>query len=260
MSETENLSYASPYMTYGDVLSRMDDYNIAILPWGSIEPHGLHLSYITDGLLASMISILSVEKTGELKQKFFILPCFNLGSQNIGQTNKKMCIHFNGETQYCVLMDIVSSLYSQGLKKLVIINGHNGNTFKTVVRDIENNYNDFKIFVCNYLDIVHSDKKEEPLNSIPFPEIDDHAGFTETSLMMHFMPEVVKLEYNKVPYEEKKHEEIKGMWSPRDWDEVSHYTCVGDPSTASAEFGKKISDYVTDVIGKSLIQIYKMGD
>lgn len=255
-----NEPYAVPYITYSDVIYNEDDYKVAILPWGSIEPHGLHLSYITDGILASSISIGSVEKTNELKCKFFILPCFNMGSQNIGQTDKKLCIHFNGKTQYLVLMDIVDSLYYQGIRKLVIINGHNGNTFKGFVRDIENRYNKFKVFVCNYLEIVQSDKEKEPLNSIPFPEIDDHAGFTETSLMKYYFPESVKSIYNAGIYENKEHTEIKGMWTPRNWDDVSYYTGVGDPSKSSKEFGEKISNYITDVICKSLIKIYELDE
>lgn len=255
--------FAGPYLMYSDILYNhtMDgDYSVCILPWGSFEPHGLHLPYMTDSLLASLVAVMATDKTEELKYKFMILPCVNMGSQNPGQTNKKFCIHYSSTTQFNVLVDIVDSLFNQGIKKLVIINGHNGNNFKVIVRDIENMYPDFKIFVCNYLDIIE-ESKEKFKSVIDFPEIDDHAGFTETSLMMAYLPFFVKEEYlHTQPMKEETTQKIRGMWTPRNWDEISTFTNVGDPSTSSAESGELLMEYVTNIISKSLIDIYKMGD
>lgn len=255
--------FAGPYLSYSDILykhTENDDYSVCVLPWGSFEPHGLHLPYMTDSLLASLVAVISVDKTEELKYKFMILPCINMGSQNIGQTNKKFCIHYNTLTQFNILVDTVECLYEQGIRKLVIINGHNGNNFKTMVRDVQNMYNDFKIFVCNYLDIIEQHKKGFS-SIINFPEVDDHAGFTETSLMMAYLPQFVKEEYlNSQPDEKETKQKIEGMWTPRDWDEISKFTNVGDPSTSSAEAGEYLMEFATHLIGKSLVEIYKMGD
>jgi len=256
----EHQAYSMEYLTYSDVLFKhSDDFQIGVLPWGSLEPHGLHLPYATDGFLADIVSRISIEKTYELKYKFFLLPPIFMGSQNIGQTDKKLCIHFNNNTQFNVLKDIVHSLDSQGVKRLVIINGHNGNNFKSIIRDIENIYKDFRIYVCNYLDIVEHDKAKEPLSLIKFPEVDDHAGFTETCLVMTFLKDFVNPEDLKLqagPYE-KETDRINEMWTPRNWDSVSQFTCVGNPSEATPEYGAIIVKHVTDVISDSLIEIYK---
>ena len=47
------------------------------------------------------------------------------------------------------------------------------------------------------------------------------------------------------------------MWTPRNWDSVSQFTCVGNPSEATPEYGAVIVKHVTDVISDSLIEIYK---
>lgn len=252
--------YTGPYLTYSDILynhKEEGDYSVCILPWGSFEPHGLHLPYLTDGLLASLVSVIAVEKTEELKYKFMILPCINMGSQNPGQTNKKYCIHYSSTTQFSILVDIVDSLYGQGIKTLVIINGHNGNDFKIIVRDIENMYPDFKIFVCDYLDIIEKNK-EHFKTIMSFPEVDDHAGFTETSLMMAYLPYFVRTEYLDKQKEDKESKERpKYMWTPRDWDDVSTFTNIGDPSTSSEEDGEFLMEFVTHAISKSLIEIYE---
>ena len=135
-----------------------------------------------------------------------ILPCVNMGSQNIGQINKKFCIHYNTVTQFNILVDTVECLREQGVKVLVIINGHNGNAFKAIVRDVENMYSDFKIFVCNYLDIIEENKQHFK-SAIDFPEVDDHAGFTETSMMMAYYPQFVRFEY----LDKQKEDQIGGV-------------------------------------------------
>ena len=55
-----------------------------------------------------------------------VLPYVTAGSQNPGQRGLDFCIHYRYETQKAILSDIVASLYAQGYRKMVIINGHGG--------------------------------------------------------------------------------------------------------------------------------------
>lgn len=74
-----------------------------------------------------------------------VLPYVTAGSQNPGQRGLDFCIHYRYETQKAILSDIVASLYAQGYRKMVIINGHGGNTFKSMIRDLSLDYPDFLI-------------------------------------------------------------------------------------------------------------------
>ena len=80
-----------------------DKWTVAVLPWGAIEPHGRHLPYLTDSILATHVAEQSVIKAQEkgneyIKNKFMILPTISMGVQNLGQTNKKYCINFSPRT------------------------------------------------------------------------------------------------------------------------------------------------------------------
>lgn len=222
---------------------------VPIVPWGSIEPHGEHLPYITDSILAGNIAIDSATKSSKT---CLLLTPVSMGSQNPGQFDKPMCIHFSQDTQKAVLSDIVASLRRHGFTRLVVINGHNGNSFKGIVRDLEFKYPDFKIYVCNYLDVV---EKMKPSDTIPFPEIDDHAGFTETSLMMHYAPTLMDLSRSASGVPDKTNYALSTMWTPREWDQYSINTRIGDASMASASYGEEIADFVTTEIARDLESI-----
>ena len=228
-----------------------------ILVWGSCEPHGEHLPYLTDSILAASIAYDSIMKT-DIIDSFLILPAISYGSQNIGQTNKKFCIHMSSNTQYMILRDMVSSLLKQDIHDLIIINGHNGNNFKSIVRDIEQEFEySFKIYVCNYLDVVDKETLRELTGKkLCYP--DDHAGFTETSLMLHYLSDAVEMDLttddeSKDFYGNAK--SYKHFWSPRNWDDNSYMTRVGFAGEATAEDGEKIAEYITDELSKELKQI-----
>lgn len=227
---------------YGDV--RELSYAYAVLPWGATEPHNYHLPYFTDCHLAFNIAIDSVEKAlRKYDVRGMVLPPIPLGSQNPGQTNQPFCLHGRYETQRLILIDIVDSLLRQGLKKLVIMNGHGGNNFKNMIRDLNVDYPDMLIACCDWFRV-------EPQKEY-FELFDDHAGEMETSVMMHYCPDIVKLEQagegriNKFNIEAFN----KGIvWIPRHWEKIAPDTGAGDPRRATAEKGRRFAEAVTDQI------------
>ncbi|MDX1314857.1 MAG: creatininase family protein [Eudoraea sp.] len=113
-----------------------NNIDLAILPWGATEPHNFHLSYGTDSLETSFITEKSAEKAVENGAAVMVLPCIPFGMQNPGQTDLPFCLHSSVETQMAILKDIVDSLNRQGIRKLLIVNGHGGNDFKPLIRDL----------------------------------------------------------------------------------------------------------------------------
>ena len=111
-------------------------YDLAILPWGAIEPHNLHLPYLTDCILSHDIAVDAALKAWErYGVRCMVMPFVSMGSQNPGQRELPFCVHSRYETQKAILTDVVSSLYTQGMRRLVIVNGHGGNSFKNMIRD-----------------------------------------------------------------------------------------------------------------------------
>jgi len=238
-----------PLTNWGEVIKQ--NYSVAILPWGAVEPHNYHLPYLTDCILSYEIASDSARQAYERGVVSMVMPPIYLGSQNVGQWNKPFCIHTRSETQKAILLDIVTSLNIQGINKLVIINGHGGNTFKSYIRDLLVLFPDFKIAVVNWWEVV---SPEGYFEETP----DDHAGELETSVMLHYKPELVNME--SAGDGAVKPVQIEALnqnigWMPRNWDQVSEDTGVGNPKKATAEKGKRFAEAVVQKISKLLVDL-----
>ena len=222
------------------------DYSMALLPWGATEPHNLHLPYLTDAILSHDIAVDAAQKAlDRYGIRSMVMPPVALGSQNPGQRELKFCVHSRYETQKAVLTDIATSLYHQGIRCLLIVNGHGGNGFKNMIRDLAVEMPDMLIASSEWFKVCPA--KEY------FDNPGDHADELETSVMMHYHPELVNLE--EAGNGEYKTFAIQSLnekvaWIPRNWGKVSKDTGVGDPRGASAEKGKKFAEAVAEKYAK----------
>ncbi len=220
---------------YGHTLNR--NYDLAILPWGATEPHNQHLPYLTDCILSHDIAVdAAVIAQEKFNINCMVMPPVTFGSQNPGQRELNFCIHARYETQKAILTDIVASLYTQGIRKMVIINGHGGNNFKNMIRDLSLDYPDFLIATSEWFTVLPT--KEY------FDQPGDHADELETSVMMYYHPELVDL---SMAGEGKANAFAlptlceKVAWIPRHWQKVTQDTGIGNPALATSEKGERFA-------------------
>ncbi|MCM8821009.1 MAG: creatininase family protein, partial [Candidatus Omnitrophica bacterium] len=110
-------------------------FEVAILPWGACEPHNLHLPYGCDTLTAEKISIISSEKAEKKGAKVIVLPAIPIGV-NTNTLNFPMTLNLNPTTQLTILKDIIYCLEKYKIYKLIILNGHGGNDFQWMAREL----------------------------------------------------------------------------------------------------------------------------
>lgn len=111
-------------------------YEVAILPWGATEAHNYHLPYATDVIECDAIAAEAARIAWERGARAVVLPTVPFGV-NTGQLDIKLCLNMNPSTQASLLHDLVSALESQGISKLVIVNGHGGNDFRQMIRELQ---------------------------------------------------------------------------------------------------------------------------
>ena len=154
-------------------------------------------------------------------------------------------------TQQAILEDIVASLYAQGMRKLIILSGHGGNNFKGMIRDLAFVYPDFLIIAADWFSIVPPKDYFEAV-------VDDHAGESETSVMMHYHPELVNLDEagdgESKPFAIPSLNEKVG-WAPRHWDKATVDSGVGNPKKASAEKGERYMKPVVEKLSKLFTEV-----
>lgn len=221
-------------------VTRPLDYDVVILPWGATEPHNLHLPYLTDAILSHDVAVDAAQRAlDDYGIRTMVLPPVTMGAQNPGQRDLKFCIHYRQDTQRAILADTVASLHHQGFRKLLIVNGHGGNTFKGMIRDLAVDYPDFIILSSEWFAVLPA--KEW------FDNPGDHADELETSVMMHYHPELVNLSEAGPglanPFALQSLRE-KTAWLPRHWTLVTKDTGIGNPRMASAEKGCRFAEAV----------------
>ena len=225
------------------------NYDVVILPWGAVEPHNYHLPYLTDCILTHELAMACAARAFDQDVTCMVMPPVWLGSQNPGQWNKPFCIHTRTETQKAILTDIVTSLQGQGFRKMVILNGHGGNSFKPYVRDLAMQFPEFTLVVVDWWTTV-------PTAGYFDEKPDEHAGEQESSVMLHFHPELVAME--KAGEGRVASSGLAGVdhgigWMPRNWDTVSADTGIGNPQRSTAIKGARYVEAVVEKITSLLV-------
>ena len=228
---------------------RETDYRVAVLPWGATEAHNYHLPYGTDNVQAEQVAIRAAERAWERGARVVVLPPVPFGV-NTTQLDIKLCLSMNPSTQAAVLADLVGSLEGQGIHKLLILNGHGGNDFRQMIRELQPRT---KVFLAtiNWWSCV--DVKQF------VTEAGDHAGEAETAAMLHLAPEQVRPLKDAGPGKARA-SRLTGVregwaWAPRRWTQVTDDTGIGNPARATAAAGKAYVDAATERIAGFLVEL-----
>ncbi len=234
-------------------------YEVAVLPWGATEAHNYHLPYGTDTIQCDALAAEAARRAWESGARVIVLPTVPFGV-NTGQLDIPFCLNMNPSTQAALLADIVHSLAHQHIRKLVILNGHGGNDFRQMIRELQPRT---PVFLCS----IDWYRVVDP--SEYFEKSGDHAGEMETSVMMHVAAELVR------PLAEAgdgraRRPKLTGMregwaWAPRRWTQVTADTGVGDPRAASADKGaryaaalvERVAGFLGDLAAADTTDIYE---
>ena len=242
-----------PYILSETTWKLVDEtsYELAILPWGATEAHNYHLPYATDTIQSVSVATAAAQRAWSAGARVLVLPSLPFGVQTT-QLDITGCINMNPSTQAAVLGDVAGSLERQGITKLCILNGHGGNDYRQIIRELQPRT---RVFLCatNWYKVV--DPKDY------FEDLGDHAGELETSVMMHLAPEVV-LPLAEAGEGKERRFRIAAFrdgwaWAPRDWKQISADTGVGNPKRASADKGRAYFDAVVQRLSQFFVDLAK---
>lgn len=249
-------------LTWPEVDLRIKEVDLAILPVGSIEQHGPHLTLDVDAFDAEYLARRVAEACSDPKP--LVLPLVPYGvSYHHDDFPGTISIH--NETLSRLVYEIGMGVASNGVNKLVIINGHGGNSpaLNYAAQMINR---DSKIFTC-----VDSGESSDVdiYNYIETPN-DVHAGEFETSTSLATRPHLVRMSriHESIPKFSSRYLDFTSKRSVS-WyahtEKISDSGVLGDPSKASAEKGKKLWEimiahlvaFVEHLKGMTLEEIYQ---
>lgn len=224
-------------------------FDVVILPWGATEAHNYHLPYGTDNYQADYVAAEAARLAWEQGAKVVVLPAIPFGV-NTGQLDITLNINLNPSTQLAILRDVVQVLARQGIPKLVVLNGHGGNDFKQMLRELQAEFPGVFLSTATLFRIVDRGRF--------FEAPGDHADEMETSMMLHLAPDLVR------PLAEagdgaSRRFRIRALrewaWAQREWSQVSADTGVGNPAAATAAKGAAFLSAVTQELSHFLVEL-----
>lgn len=224
-------------------------YEVAVLPWGATEAHNRHLPYGTDTVQAEAVAVRAAERSWQTGARVVVLPAVPFGV-NTGQLEIPLCLNMNPSTQAALLSDLARAVERHGVRKLVVLNGHGGNDFRQIIRELQPSVG---VLLCqvNWYQCV------DP--GAFFTSPGDHAGELETSVMMQIEPSLVRPLATAGPGRARRFR-IRAFqegwaWTPRHWVSVTDDTGVGDPALASREKGERFLQAVVERVSTFLVEL-----
>ena len=227
-------------------------WEVAVLPFGATEPHNTHMPYATDNYQVEEIGARACERAYNAGAKVLLLPAIPFGvNTNHLQVPGGLALSLTPTTLLRILADIVDSLERQGVRKLVLLNGHGGNELKPLTRELHHRT---KVFLC----VCDWFRMARDVYGDIFKAPGEHADEVETSLGLAFFPKLVNMEQaGKGAAHCTRFEAIERGWVTitRPWHLATADTGMGDPSAATADKGRRLMDVLVERLGSFLIEL-----
>ncbi len=161
--------------------------NTCIIPFGVMEKHGPHLPVGTD-----LINVRELARRAAHQEYAVVFPAYYFG-QIFEAKHQPGTLAYSRQAIWNLLQETCAELARNGLRKIIILNGHGGN-------------NNFLKYFCqaqlespkNYVVYLHTPPEDaafqEQLKQQQQSEFDYHGGEVETAVMLAHRPDLVNLE------------------------------------------------------------------
>ncbi len=211
----------------------------AFLAIGSTESHGGHLPFGCDTFVAYDIAL---EVAGRLERTVVVPPLWY--GMSLHYSHKPMCISLSSDTLTQVIREAMESLIRWDVKKIVVINGHDGNiaSIEIAARDMKVKYPEIGLAVLDAWWVTAG-------NLLPKDTFEvwgglGHGGEGETSIALAIFPDLVDMAQAKgmVP---KMDPNVKLIWN---FQELTDFGASGAPAKGTAEKGLKMKQVLVDYL------------
>jgi creatinine amidohydrolase len=240
------------------LVAATSDRSIAVVPIGAIEHHGPHLPLRTDALIAEAVATEAVERVVARGVDAWLLPTLAYAKSDEHYWAPGT-LWMEGTTLLQQLIEIGRSIAQTPVRTVVFVNGHGGNVMLLgwVNRELRRRFG-LRSFSMGAGAGVAGDGRDGRPDELGQGI---HAGWGETSVVMHLAPHLVaeELPPRNVP------ERVAGLthigfnakpvmfgWTS---DDFGPDGVIGDPTGANAEDGRRIFEAGVDFVTEALIEI-----
>ena len=231
----------------------------AILPTASIEQHGPHLPVGVDTMLCSEVVHRAVAKAEERlgPNTLFVAPVFSWGNSHHHRPFAGV-LSLESDQYIGAVHQVLEGLLLAGFPRLLIVNGHGGNTApnRIVAQDFVHRHGKQAVTgAADYWDIGRQALTAAGL--IPSDLIPGHAGIFESALMRAVRPDLVS-EAAMAATRTAQSKAGQNPWHtavPGAWVAADGYS--DQPSLGTAEQGRAMLDVLIDSVAEAITAFHQ---
>ncbi len=230
---------------------------IVLLGVGSTEPHGPALPYGADYFESDALCRRATELANQRGGRVLMYPTLPIGN-NVNFKPFPFACRVTVRTLMLMLLDVIQAVEEDGIRKVVLFDGHGGNTdaMRATLREhFDRTPIERRSFVCMTPGIFADRSKR--LIEHPSP----HGGESETSQMMYLRPELVRNEHlRNLPIAEPDAGlvHLDQTYFVRPWDRFLPLGGGGVVEKASAERGREIVESGAAGLSEFLLSLAKV--
>jgi creatinine amidohydrolase len=234
---------------------------VAVLPTAAIEQHGPHLPVWTDSLLCETVARRAAERAAG-QATVVVAPILPYGSSHHHFPFPGV-LSLASPTFIAAVTDVLEGLVKSGFRRLVILNGHGGNSnlIGVIGQDMVNRLgHPVTMATADYWDIARRALAE--LNFGPGDWTPGHAGHFETALVMAVRPDLV--DRDALAAAADQHDEAGldaalqgGMVQVHGtWGQSAGYS--DSPASATAEAGQRYLEIIVERVAEFFIAVHRL--
>ncbi len=212
--------------------------SVALLPVGSFEQHGSHLPLATDTLVAGAI----VDAIRRYHPAFILPPLtFSCSHEHNGFPGT---VSISATTLASLVSDIASSIARQGIRALLIVNGHGGNyVLANCVQEL-NAHGPIRAGLYPAREDWAEARKAAGIASSSHEDM--HAGELETSIVLASSPDYVRDGWEAADHlaDDRRYLTTLGIGAYTD------SGVIGRPSLATVDKGHTVLSYLGQSAGR----------
>jgi len=216
---------------------RASGFDKVILPIGSCESHGDHLPFGIDAFIAHDLALAVAARV----PRTMVLPPIWYG-MSLHYRHQPMSVSVTNDTNIAVYRDVLDSVIHWGLRKILVINGHDGNIpcMEVAAQDIKLKHQDVGLAVLGawWTAGLAMLPKEMWQNYQGY----GHGGEAETSVAMAVVPELVDPARARGMVDDKD-VYVKEFWN---YEELTGYGASGLGTAATREKGERFKRALVD--------------
>ena len=219
-------------VTYEDVAG-MAKEEVCIIPIGCLEPHAWHLPTGNDALIAHRWAQMAAER-----EPAMVLPPLYYAYVKPGR-HLPGAISLETDVLLALLENVCDEVARNGFKKIILLNGHGGNSaiLEVFSQHLSDRGKDYAVYFPPIF------LMEDVIREIGETTDWGHACEIETSISLYLFPELCKMD--RLPegyFRSKKDFDIGPAKTSMDWFASHPETYIGDAHKASVEKGRRMTE------------------